>query len=126
MQKETQVTISQINGSGSSGLPVREGSSASAARPARAAAEAASTKGEEKRPPPARAAVEQAVESIARFVQPVLSSLEFRIDDDTGQVIVRVLDGSTKEVIRQIPSEEVVAMARALDKLQGLLVDRKA
>jgi len=37
-----------------------------------------------------------------------------------------VVDMATKDVIRQIPTPEVLAIAKALDKLQGLLVKDKA
>jgi flagellar protein FlaG len=36
------------------------------------------------------------------------------------------LDSQSKEVIRQIPSEEAIQLAQALDKLQGLFVKAKA
>ena len=39
---------------------------------------------------------------------------------------MKVVDASTDEVIRQIPSEEIISIAKALDKLQGLLVEQKA
>ena len=40
--------------------------------------------------------------------------------------MVKVVDQSTKEVIRQIPSEEMLAIAKALDSLKGLLVRQTA
>jgi hypothetical protein len=43
-----------------------------------------------------------------------------------GQDRDPVVDGVTKEVIRQIPNEEVLAIARAMDRLQGLLLKGKA
>ncbi len=54
------------------------------------------------------------------------SGLEFSVDEETGINLVKVMDIQTKEVIRQIPSEEAVHIAQALDKLQGLLVREKA
>jgi len=50
----------------------------------------------------------------------------FPFDDDTGRTVVKVVDASTDEVIRQIPSEEVLAIAKALDKLQGVLIKQEA
>ena len=41
-------------------------------------------------------------------------------------MIVKVMDNATKEVIRQIPSVEMLAIAKALDKIQGLLIKQKA
>jgi len=40
--------------------------------------------------------------------------------------VVKVVDKETKEVIRQMPSKEVVELAKALDKLQGLMIKQTA
>jgi flagellar protein FlaG len=37
-----------------------------------------------------------------------------------------VVDSSTDEVIRQIPSDEVIAISRSIDRLQGILLKHKA
>jgi flagellar protein FlaG len=39
--------------------------------------------------------------------------------------VVRVIDSETKELIRQIPSEELLAISRRLEAATGLLVDDK-
>jgi flagellar protein FlaG len=66
-----------------------------------------------------------AVDRIAKFVSQSSSEISFSIDSESGNDVVKVIDSSSKEVIRQIPSEEVVALSRALDKLQGLFVREK-
>jgi flagellar protein FlaG len=53
------------------------------------------------------------------------SDLEFTTDKESGAQVVKVVNRSSKEVIRQIPSEEAVRLAQALDRLQGLLVRDK-
>lgn len=73
-----------------------------------------------------RQALEEATKRVQQFLEPKTSSLKFSIDDQSGVRIVRVIDNETKDVIRQIPSEEMVAIARALESLQGLLVRQKA
>lgn len=70
--------------------------------------------------------VKLAVKKIAEFVSARQSELSFSIDDVSGSQIVKIMDTQTKQVIRQFPSEEAVAIARALDKLQGLLIKDKA
>ncbi|MEW5880064.1 MAG: flagellar protein FlaG [Pseudomonadota bacterium] len=42
------------------------------------------------------------------------SELTFEFDEGTQRVIVRLIDTRTREVLRQIPSEEALAIARAL------------
>lgn len=76
--------------------------------------------------PPGRDQLKEAMQEIRRVVAPVAQSLQFSIDEATGKTVVRVVDSATQEVIRQIPSEEVLAIARALDRLQGLLLKGKA
>lgn len=70
--------------------------------------------------------VEDATRRVAEFVGSIRSELSFSIDQASGINVVKILDTSTKEVIRQIPSREIIQLAQALDKLQGLFVKDKA
>ncbi|MDD5297981.1 MAG: flagellar protein FlaG [Rhodocyclaceae bacterium] len=67
-----------------------------------------------------------AMQEVQKAVAPVAQELQFSIDKDTGRTVVKVMDTETHKVVRQIPSEEVMAMAQQLDKLQGLLMKDKA
>ena len=77
-------------------------------------------------PPPGPEQVQQAVEQIQRAVPLMAPNLHFAVDKGTGKTIIRVVDSQTKEVIRQIPTEEVLSIAHALDRMQGLLFNRTA
>jgi flagellar protein FlaG len=68
--------------------------------------------------------VREAVDNIQKFVSQTTRDITFSIDQDAG-FMVKVIDRNSQDVIRQIPSEEVVAIARALDKLQGLFLRDK-
>ena len=70
--------------------------------------------------------VEAAVKAVKDFIQPMASNLAFEMDEDTGRTVVKITDASSGELIRQIPSEEMLEIAKALDRLQGLLVKLKA
>lgn len=70
--------------------------------------------------------VNEAVQKIQGTVDNLAHNLRFSIDEDTGKTIIKVMDVHTEEVIRQIPSEEAVEIARTLDKVQGLLFNGKA
>lgn len=70
--------------------------------------------------------IQKAVDQIEKFTQTLARNLTFSIDEDTGKTIVKVTDTQTKEVIRQIPSEEVISIARALGKIQGSLFNDEA
>lgn len=67
-----------------------------------------------------------AVNTTNKFMLALSQNLQFSIDKDTSKVVVKLTDVATKEVIRQIPSEEMLSIAKALDKLQGLLIREKA
>jgi len=71
--------------------------------------------------------VQKAVESLKQLVESKApNSLQFSIDDTTGKTIVRITDAKTGEMIRQIPSEELLAIAGWLDKMHGMLVQQEA
>lgn len=71
--------------------------------------------------------VSQAVQQVNKVVKSLSNSgLEFAVDKDTGIQVVKVVDVKTRDVIRQIPTEEVLAIAKTLDKLQGLIINQKA
>jgi len=76
--------------------------------------------------PADRKELEAATQSVREFVRPINSNLEFSVNDDTGQLVVRIIDRTTKEVIRQMPSEEMLAVAKALDSIKGLFVKQTA
>lgn len=67
-----------------------------------------------------------AVNSVREYIQPFNNNLEFSINDDTQQIVVKVVDSATQEVIRQIPSEEMLVIAKALDSIKGLLFKQTA
>lgn len=70
--------------------------------------------------------MQRAVAEIRKAVAPVARNLQFFIDKETGKTIVKIVDAETNEVIRQIPGDEVIAIARAIDRMQGLLIKQKA
>jgi flagellar protein FlaG len=78
-------------------------------------------------PQPQPAQVQKAIEAFKQQIDTKApNSLAFSVDSANGKTIVRITDAETGEVIRQIPSEEMVAIAQSLDKLQGMLLQGKA
>jgi flagellar protein FlaG len=77
-------------------------------------------------PPVDAKQLEAAVQQVQDFTRTLANELKFNIDEDSGQTVVKIVDSSTEEVIRQIPSEEMLAIAKALDQIQGLLIKQKA
>jgi flagellar protein FlaG len=76
--------------------------------------------------PPSREQVAAAVKRINAAMPAAAQSLEFSIDEDSKETIVKIVDQNTKEVVRQIPSVEALAIAKSLDKMMGLLINQKA
>lgn len=52
-------------------------------------------------------------------------SLDIGVDPSTGAVVVKVSDDKTGEVVRQIPSEDALRVARNIEALTGILVDHR-
>jgi len=123
--RETGMSIQLIAGS-AFGAPtttpgVVENASPTRSPPIRAANESQTTGSEV-----SREEVTKAVKATNEFVGSINDALQFSIDDETGKTVVKVIDSNTQEVIKQIPSEEMIAIAKALDKLKGLLLQQKA
>ena len=73
--------------------------------------------------------LKNAVAVINQAMQQSNSSLQFSVDADSHTPIVRLVDTNTGELIRQIPSEETLAISRSLDEAlqrQGLLCKQVA
>lgn len=70
--------------------------------------------------------VTKAVQDINNAIQATSQGLEFSVDKSAHEVIVKLIDQQTKQVLRQIPTQEALEIAKSLDKLQGLLIKQTA
>lgn len=71
--------------------------------------------------------LEKAVSDVKQVVQPSSSNLEFSIDPSSKTVVVRMVDSTTGDVIRQIPAKEILAIAESITQYQkGLLLSQSA
>lgn len=79
----------------------------------------------------AAARIENAVEKLNSFMKSMERNLEFSYDQDINRTIITVRDKNTDEVVRQLPSEEALKLAEALQDNQtdaattGKLLDIK-
>ena len=82
-------------------------------------------------PPSSPAALQGAAQDVQKYLPKASSELQFDVDKSTGRFLFKVINPVTKEVIYQVPSEEVLAMARKLRELDqpkgaaGVLVDKE-
>lgn len=78
-------------------------------------------------PKPAPAQLKSAVGAANNAMRQANLNLEFVVDPDTQQPIIKMVDNETGQVIRQIPSEEMLAISRSIEQYQqGLLLRQKA
>jgi len=71
-----------------------------------------------------REQLKSAVAEVQRKIPQNSSNLQFSVDEDLGVTVVKLMDSQTKDVIRQIPSEEFLKIAKSIDMMQGLLVKK--
>ena len=65
--------------------------------------------------------VEEAVASLNAFVQLMDRNVSFEIDTHSGRDVISVFEKETKELIRQIPSEETLELLKRMDTMVGVL-----
>ena len=71
--------------------------------------------------------LQRLIESMNKSIQRNNSSLEFSMDSNSERVLVKLIDTATGDVIRQIPSKEILAIAQSIEQMQqGLLLNKKA
>ncbi len=70
------------------------------------------------RPQESPSVTAQTVTDLASQVQRVFRDIELNVDPENGEVVVRVRDRATGEVVRQIPAEEMLRLARFMRELQ--------
>jgi flagellar protein FlaG len=65
---------------------------------------------------PSRHLLNAAVSEMNDFVQSIQRELHFTVDEDSGRTVVKVIDKSTNEVVRQVPPEDLMAMLKEFSK----------
>lgn len=70
--------------------------------------------------------LQAALDNLKKAADASSSDLQFSVDKASGKTIVRVVDKGTGDLIRQIPSEDVLEIAKSIDKLQGMLIKKEA
>jgi len=75
---------------------------------------------------PTQQAIAKAANDIQNFVKEMGRNLQFSIDKTTGYNVVRVVNPETQEVLRQLPSEELLKIAASMKEMGSVLVNQKA
>jgi flagellar protein FlaG len=73
-----------------------------------------------------RSRLQGRIDEINRQLQMKAVSVQFQIEPGYKDVILKVVDQQDGKVVLQIPSEEVVRIARVMDQLKGVLLEKTA
>lgn len=77
-------------------------------------------------PAPKPLADAAAVAEALRRIAPARTDLQFRVEPGAGKVVVSVIDAESGEVVRQMPSEEALRIARNLAEIGTGIFDGRA
>jgi len=69
--------------------------------------------------------VSETVKEVNSFLKDMNRNLSFSVDEQLGQSVIIVKDSESDEVIKQIPSEELVILRKKMDDVVGILFDTK-
>jgi flagellar protein FlaG len=75
---------------------------------------------------PAPADLSKAVEQIQGYLRDSGKNLSVSFDDSADRYVTKVVSADTGEVVRTIPSEEVLEVARAINEKLGGLINQRA
>ncbi len=71
-------------------------------------------------------ALRELVDKLSQTIGTTGQQVQFSIDHDTHQTVLKVTDAESGALLRQIPGDEALSMARILDRMQGILIRQKA
>ena len=77
-------------------------------------------------PTPTREQVEQAAARITDVLRGTTSRLEIDIDPDLHKAVIKIRNGESGEIIRQIPTQELLDLAKSINEPKGFLVSERA
>jgi flagellar protein FlaG len=69
--------------------------------------------------------LDEALAQLQEFSRNMRRSLDFSVDSESGRSVVRVMDVETDQVVRQIPTEEAINIARNIERIKGILFEEQ-
>ncbi|WP_417223756.1 flagellar protein FlaG [Amphritea sp.] len=70
--------------------------------------------------------LEAMVDKLNEFMHNGQRNLNFSVDSDTKETVIKVMDTETQEVIRQFPTEEALKLTKHIDGMMGLIFNDHA
>lgn len=71
------------------------------------------------------AEVNKTVEQLSQVMN-ANNDVNFKIDKESGRMVIQVIDRETNTLIRQIPSKEIIEISKALEGKTGVLLKDQA
>ncbi len=71
-----------------------------------------------------REQLEKVAQQLQEFMGEMSRSLQFQVDEDSGRDVIKILDKTSGDVIKQYPSEEVLSLVSKLSESAGILIDQ--
>ncbi|MDC9526661.1 flagellar protein FlaG [Pseudoalteromonas sp. Angola-30] len=71
-----------------------------------------------------REQLEKVAQQLQEFMGEMSRSLQFQVDEDSGRDVIKILDKTSGDVIKQYPSEEVLSLVSKLSETAGILIDQ--
>lgn len=65
------------------------------------------------------------IEKTNKAIEGATCSFEYSIHEQTKQIMVKVVDNKTKEVIREFPPEKILDMVAKMWEVAGIMVDER-
>jgi len=69
--------------------------------------------------------VNEAIEKLKHAAEIFNRRLDFRVDEETNRVVVKVVDTTTDKVIKEIPPEQLLQLVAKMQEMIGILVDEE-
>src|SRR3990172_97530 len=69
--------------------------------------------------------LEKTIVNINKMLESMDTSLQFYVHKDSGRIVVKVINNKSKEVIREIPPEEILKLDAKIKETAGLIIDKK-
>lgn len=70
--------------------------------------------------------VADAVSAINKSLKAAGQNVEFTVDKDSQRTVIKVIDQETQQVLRQMPTQEALELAKAMDRSTGRLIQNEA
>ena len=70
--------------------------------------------------------IDKALEYVNNSMQAWATGMRFDVDPEAQRVVVSIIDSATGEVLRTVPSDAVIRVAKMIVQLQGKSIDTQA